>query len=98
MRRRDRDRPEGYPFRHVLRDGLFDSDELERREVELEEVPPADEPAEEPSEPWAWQGKDMPAPVRDRLRNYREFLQQWRRDHPDEPDEDAPEGDGEEVR
>ena len=91
--RRDRDRPEGYPFRRVLRDQIFDSGELERGEVELEEVPPADEPTEEPSEPCGWQDKEMPGEVRERLRNYREFLQQWKRDH---PDEDAPEGDPEE--
>lgn len=58
--------------RLVRRGELFDSGELERGEVELEEVPPAPEPAEEASEPWGWQLKDMPEDVRARLAAYRE--------------------------
>jgi hypothetical protein len=91
MFRRDRERPEGYPVRRVLRGELFDSDELARGEVALEDIPPADEPAEEASECWAWRDKDMPEEVRERLRGYRDFLAQWRRDHPGEPDEGGPE-------
>jgi hypothetical protein len=91
MFRRDRERPEGYPVRRVLRDELFDSDELGRGEVDLEEVPPAPEPDEEASEPWGWKGKEMPRDARERLRGYRESLAQWRRDHPGEPDDTEPE-------
>ena len=85
--RRDRHRPEGYSVRRVFRGALFDSDELDRGEVDLETVDPADEPTEEPSEPWAWHDKEAPDGVCERLREYREFLQRWREEHHDDYDD-----------
>lgn len=69
---------------------LFNSDELAAGDVELEEVPPAQEEYEEATEPWAWRDKPMPGSVRQRLRGYQDFLREWRESHPDEPTGDEP--------
>lgn len=62
----------------------FTSDELDRGEVELEEVPPTPEPEEEAAEPWGWGDKEMPSAPRRALAFYRER-------HPYQPDEDGEE-------
>ena len=60
--------------RRLVRSGdSFTSDELERGEVELEEVPPGPAPADE-VEPWAWRDKAMPQAVAERARLYQEFV------------------------
>jgi hypothetical protein len=71
--------------RRLVRDGeTFTSDELERGDVELEEVQPAPEPPpSEQAEPWAWRDKDPPEHVRRRLDAYEEFLRQRREADPD---------------
>lgn len=85
------DRLRHRPKRRLVRRGeIFNSDELEHGDVELEEVQAASEPAEEPSEPWAWRDKPMPDSVRERLQGYQDFLRQWRADHHDDPTGDEP--------
>jgi hypothetical protein len=77
--------------RRIVRWGeMFTSDELADGEVELEEPPPGPEPPEdEQAEPWGL-GDDVPEGKHRRygrrLQDYREFLRQWREDHPVEPE------------
>jgi hypothetical protein len=78
------------PVRRRVSNGeLFTSDELENGEVILEEVEPSEPiPEEEQVEPWAEGGKALLPRVRERVSAYREFLAQWRADHPGEGEDD----------
>jgi hypothetical protein len=69
---------------------VFTSDELADGEIELEEPQPSPEPPEdEQAEPWGL-GEDASEwkhrRAGRRLQDYREFLRQWREDHPGEPE------------
>lgn len=63
------------PPRRVRSGELFNSDELDRGEVELEEVRPTPEelPPDEQAEPW--NATEYDPRFGQRLRAYREFLQ-----------------------
>jgi hypothetical protein len=97
--RRDR-RHERQDARRVRFGEIVDELELERGEAVLEEVEPNpdQEESDEASEPWAWEGKEMPGRVRERLRNYQEFLARWRDEHHDDYDgnDEEPEEAGDE--
>jgi hypothetical protein len=90
--RRDR-RHERQDARRVRWGDIVTDEELENGEAVLEDVEPdATEPDEDvATEPWGWADKPMPGQIRDQLRAYREFLEQWREEHHDEPDDEGPE-------
>ena len=78
-----------HPHRRTIRSGEeFDSDALERGDIELEERDPTPEPGEERSEPWNFADEErMPPEARERLRLYREFIESRRREDPDYGDD-----------
>jgi hypothetical protein len=72
----DRLRRRGDRDRRLVHSGEeFDSDELERGEIELELLEPTPEPLEdEQAEPW--NAREGDSRFRDQLRKYKEFLEQ----------------------
>lgn len=76
--------------RHVRRvrfGEIVTQEELDSGEAVLDEVGPdeTEPPEDEATEPWGWRDKPAPGRIRESLAAYREFLEQWREDHHDDP-------------